>query len=245
MESVHGRYALRRWGSAAAALLPLLVCLILPALAFGRARADLQVSALAGGHAESGLHLRATVRNSGGAASRRSTVGFWLSSDGRRDRGDVRLGGSALKALRPGRSVHVSKSVRLPAAMPAGARLVLACADELSRVRESRESNNCRTTRISLPAATRVPLVSNPPAPLPFAPLPPAPAVPGPAPAAAAVSLSAPVDGAYIATATPALTGTGSTSSFVTVYIRRAGALVATLTTLPADGGSWSLSPPV
>src|SRR3954452_3974202 len=176
----------------------------------------------------------AAVRNLGTAAAGRSTAVFYLSADSHRSRGDVRLGGAAVASLRAGRGARASKRFSLPAGTPPGGYLVLVCADDTHRVRESREANNCLAARSPLnvtaaaaaaaqtgsqpgltvhtdPAPSAAPPASPPPPPPPPAPPPPpqpqpAPEpAPEPAPGPASVSLDAPAGGGFARTASPML----------------------------------------
>lgn len=120
-----------------------------------RARADLRVASVAvqpvsvspGGM----LRLRAVVRNAGRRRADRSALGFWLSQDPRRGKGDVALGGPVkTKALKRGARRAVKRSVTVPASMQVGAWFALACADVAKKVKERNERNNCRASKATL-----------------------------------------------------------------------------------------------
>jgi hypothetical protein len=95
---------------------------------------------------------REVLMNSGGRAARRSTMGYYLSRDRRRDAGDLRLGRAAVRPIRPRRRSTGRKLLTLPADANGRYRLI-ACADVLRRVRERREHNNCVATRGVIVAA--------------------------------------------------------------------------------------------
>lgn len=122
-----------------------------PAQAAGRP--DLAVSRLSAPlSVEAGARLAANdvTRNRGAGAARASSTRHYLSRDRRKSGGDLRLGGHRVKALRPGRSVRGKAGRLLPASTAAGTYYVLACADDLRRVRESNERNNCRARSLTV-----------------------------------------------------------------------------------------------
>src|SRR5215216_4358297 len=107
------------------------------------------------------LAVAAIVRNAGVRKAGRSMTGFFLSRDARRSRDDVRFGSPArTRALKPGKRTKVSRTAAVPAILSGSFRL-LACADVGKRVRERRESNNCRAAKAGLfitpPALPRPP----------------------------------------------------------------------------------------
>ena len=91
------------------------------------------------------LTIAETTANRGRAAARASQTAYLLSADIRLGT-DARLATRRVPALRAGRSSSGRRSVALPAAVPAGTYHVLACADSARKVRESRETNNCRAS---------------------------------------------------------------------------------------------------
>src|SRR3954447_26226904 len=102
-----------------------IVLLGLAGAAHAAGRPDLFVTKLSSpaGTEQPGVRHTATavVKNLGPGAAGRSSVGFYLSNDSRRSRGDIRLGGSAVKPLAPGRGARVSKSFTIPRGTPPGA----------------------------------------------------------------------------------------------------------------------------
>src|SRR4051794_23602129 len=185
---------------------------------------------------------RAVIENAGSAGAGRSTTAFYLSLDAKRGRGDVRVGGVAIKSLAAGHRVRVTKKFTMPANVPPGTYRMLVCADDAHRVRESHEGNDCLasnpalTVRAQTQASGVQPSVHlDPPPPEEQATPPPvttAQATP------AAVSLNAPLDGAFVRNGATTLSGTASTHSLVTIEVfagsSAAGAPAETLQALPA-----------
>ena len=104
------------------------------------------------------LTVKDAVANRGHARAGRSRTGYYLSLDRRRDRADLRLSGRRrVRALRPGKSATGAQRVRLPTTAPLGSFRVIACADDLDRIRERRDGNNCRASsgrmQVTLPTA--------------------------------------------------------------------------------------------
>ncbi len=119
------------------------------------------------------LTVRDTTRNAGTARAAASSTRYYLSTDRAFGRTDRVLGTRAVPLLRVGVRHSGSKAVVVAKATPARRYYVLACADALKRIRESREGNNCRATtgllRVTAPpppppppAETVFPLVANP-----------------------------------------------------------------------------------
>ena len=88
-----------------------------------------------------------TVGNQGNAAAGVSTTRYYLSLDVKKGAADTLLTGSrAVPGLEPGADSTGTVAVTLPAATPAGTYFLLACADDLKKVKESKEKNNCRAS---------------------------------------------------------------------------------------------------
>jgi uncharacterized repeat protein (TIGR01451 family) len=86
-----------------------------------------------------------TVQNQGAAAAGASTTRYYLSLDSRKSNGDKLLTGSrAMPMLTPGAESTGTTSVTIGATIPPGTYFLLACADDLKKVTESQEGNNCR-----------------------------------------------------------------------------------------------------
>ena len=95
------------------------------------------------------LSAKVTVANRG-RASGRSVARLVLSRDGRRDRSDVVLARAAVRALRSGKRVTLRLRGVVPGATRPGRLVLLACADDARKVRESRETNNCRASALTI-----------------------------------------------------------------------------------------------
>jgi CARDB len=93
------------------------------------------------------ISIGATVKNKGKATAKASKVGFYLSLDGRKDTGDLRLGRVPEPKLKKGKSKKPAGRSAIPASTPAGSYSVLACADDPGRVKESNERTNCRASK--------------------------------------------------------------------------------------------------
>ena len=117
-----------------------------PTAASAKSKPDLRASrATAAAYAHPGGAVRAGARvTATGAKAGRSTLRFYLSANRKRDAHDLRLSGkAATRALKKGRRVTVTATPRVPAGAKPGRYRVLACADDLRRVREKSEKNNC------------------------------------------------------------------------------------------------------
>src|SRR4051812_7927166 len=130
-----------------------------------RATVDLVVAKLAGApatlRANQAFTVKATVVNRGRGRARRSAVRFYLSPDGRKGRGAIALKGvGATKALVTRHRVSGIARLIAPGTLPTGTYRLLACADDLKKVRERNEANNCRAAS----GAIRVGAVAQPPA---------------------------------------------------------------------------------
>lgn len=188
-----------------AAALALVGALAAPAAA----RPDLQVRAISTPSTQEApggrMTVSTTVRNAGNRTARSSRVGFYLSLDRRKSRGDFRLRPRALlRARRPRTRARLLRTLTVPSGIPAGRSYALiACADDTRRVRESRERNNCRSARRRLPI---VPRRGSAPAP------------PGVPPAgldprlfqAPSIALTGPPNGTVTSDATPSYSGTAT-----------------------------------
>jgi CARDB len=80
-----------------------------------------------------------TVVNRGGSRAGRSVTAYYLAGADRR----IRLGGRAVRRLKPGRSSRDERSVTVPAPTAPGSYRLVACADDHNVVRESSEADNC------------------------------------------------------------------------------------------------------
>lgn len=138
----------------------LAVALALPAAASAakpRALPDLRTAAVtAGPHAHPGGPVIVTARvSTAKAAVKRSMVRFYLTADGRPAAGAQPLAGQvSAPALRKGRAATVTAQVMLPADVPVGTFQLVACSDDLRKVPERNERNNCAAARTRTDVST-------------------------------------------------------------------------------------------
>ena len=97
----------------------------------------------------SAFQVTDTVRNAGHVATGYTTSRYYLSTDSVRSADDVLVTATRyVLGLAPGATSTGSRTITVPAATPQGTYRLLACADDLFKVTESDEVNNC------LPSAT-------------------------------------------------------------------------------------------
>lgn len=88
------------------------------------------------------------VLNQGAGAAGPSVTRYHLSFDTARDAADtLMLGSRAVITLRPGQTSKGSVSVTVPASTTPGLYYLLACADDVTQVREADDANNCRASQ--------------------------------------------------------------------------------------------------
>src|SRR5687768_9022901 len=105
---------------------------------------DPPLTVIAGG----AVSVTEAVRNAGVARARASAVGYYLSTDTRVGKGDVRLAARrAVAALAPRKQSRRKLILRVPGGAKAGAYHVIACADAARKVAERSERNNCRASK--------------------------------------------------------------------------------------------------
>ena len=110
-----------------------------------------------------------TVRNQGPVASAPSTTRYYLSLDPVKGVGDILLIGSrAVPALSAGAVHSGTVTLTVPPTTPLATYFLLTCADDVPRVAESDEANNCLASPAAAVTVTRpdlaVTAVSSPPA---------------------------------------------------------------------------------
>lgn len=131
-------------------------------------RPDLLVSKASGGGVVAPgarFELAWALANRGAAAASKSKTAILLSRDAKADGSDVRLGLVAESALKARRTVKRTLSLKVPAATAPGTYSLLVCVDQVRKLRESNESNNCRRAgTLTVPGASGSVLL--PPAPL-------------------------------------------------------------------------------
>jgi choice-of-anchor B domain-containing protein len=115
-----------------------------------------------------GFTITDTVRNSSATVSAAaSTTRYYLSANVTKDAGDLRLTGARkVPGLAAGATSTGSRTITTPLTTPVGTYYVVACADDLLRVRETNETNNCvpspATLKVAWPDLVTT-SVSNPP----------------------------------------------------------------------------------
>jgi hypothetical protein len=103
-----------------------------------------------------------TARNLGPVASAPSTTRYYLSLDPVKGAGDVLLVGSrSVPGLAAGAVKSGALNVTIPASTPLNSYFLLACADDLAKVAESDETNNCVASPTAAVTVTRPDLVEN------------------------------------------------------------------------------------
>jgi hypothetical protein len=127
-----------------------LMAVVSPADSVAKKKPDLRVTAVstsATRAAGGGLDAADSTGNVGKWPAPRSTTGFLLSRDERRDKTDLVLDGQrAVPKLKPrGRSGGRARLGVAPST-PAGRYRLLACADIAGRIAEANESNNCKAS---------------------------------------------------------------------------------------------------
>jgi CARDB len=133
----------------------LAAALVTAAPASGAGRADMEVarakslSATVTGCDASGCGVRllasAHVANTGSRRAGRTRVGFFLSTDARRNAADRAVGRLRVKPIARGRRRVAVETFTLGGIAP-GTYRVIACADVTRRVRERQERDNCRAS---------------------------------------------------------------------------------------------------
>jgi CARDB len=103
-----------------------------------------------------------TTKNRGAAKAGASTTGYYLSKDKTRSSSDKTLGSRSIAQLAPGKLSSGKKTVTVPAATTTGTYYVLACADSKKAVRESSETNNCKTVQVAVTHAASGPFPQTP-----------------------------------------------------------------------------------
>jgi hypothetical protein len=144
--------------SLAAGLVASLLTLDTPAADAAARRPDLVVTAVsapADVRAGATLQVSVTTKNIGRSRAAASRTRIYLSADKARG-GDLAVATLRTPRLRPDRRQAAQVSLRVPARAAARRYHLIACADALNQVRESREGNNCRVAKrmVRVTAAT-------------------------------------------------------------------------------------------
>ena len=94
------------------------------------------------------LPLTTVVKNGGRAKAGPSTLRFYISKNRTKGATDKKLQQvRSIPGLLPGKTSKGKTTLRLPATLAAGGFYIVACADDLKKVRESNETNNCKASR--------------------------------------------------------------------------------------------------
>jgi hypothetical protein len=105
------------------------------------------VSAIVGGQ----FRIVDTVSNQGNVAAGPSSTLYYLSADPTKSSSDVLLTGKrSVVGLAPNASSSGARNVTIPLSVAPGTYFVLACADDLNKVPESINGNNCRASAASV-----------------------------------------------------------------------------------------------
>jgi choice-of-anchor B domain-containing protein len=92
-----------------------------------------------------------TVTNKGDGPASASTTRYYLSVDGVKNAADLLLTGTrSVAGLQSNAASTGSRVVAVPTSAPPGTYVVLACADDGSKVGESNNANNCRASGMSV-----------------------------------------------------------------------------------------------
>lgn len=142
-----GQRAWARWASATAAAAVLLAAPDLATAAKAK-KADLTVKSpkvsVSSALPSRPVAISATVKNSGKAAAKASSVRGYLATKAKRGKTDLQLLGKvSTKPLKAGKAIAVQGTVMVPATAPTGTYRLLLCADDAKKVKESSETNNC------------------------------------------------------------------------------------------------------
>lgn len=101
------------------------------------------------------LEVTAKVTNVGSRKAGATKTAFYLSTDGRKGKGDVALGSASTPQLAPGKSKRVLLDGKVPRSIKSRAYRVVACADAKHQIREAREANNCKASQRTVKITAR------------------------------------------------------------------------------------------
>jgi CARDB protein len=93
------------------------------------------------------LKLVVKVSNKGKARAGKSQLAFYLAKGKKHGKKDKRLKRVKVKPLGKGKTAKKKVSLKIPATTLGGSYRLIACADDKHKVKESKESNDCRATR--------------------------------------------------------------------------------------------------
>ena len=92
----------------------------------------------------------ASIKNKGTKKAPASQTTFYLSTDGSQGTNDTALGTVDVAKIRPGKAKPAAGTFTLPLSLAPGTYRVLACADTGNRVKERKETNNCKAAKGSV-----------------------------------------------------------------------------------------------
>ena len=92
------------------------------------------------------VKVTSVLKNTGRGTAGASVIRYYLSSD-QSSGGDTRIGARKAGRIEAGKSLKLPAFVALPANVALGSHFVIACADDLEKIRESNERNNCRASK--------------------------------------------------------------------------------------------------
>lgn len=96
------------------------------------------------------VNFTVSVKNAGRDTAPATKTTVWLSTD-KSVGGDTKIvGGAKTSSVRPGKSKSLKLTALVPTATADGDYYLIACADASTKVRESKEKNNCRTSASTL-----------------------------------------------------------------------------------------------
>jgi hypothetical protein len=90
------------------------------------------------------IAVGANVKNKGSKKAKASTVAFFLSADAKHSADDRAIGTSAVGKVRPKKVKRVSGTFAVPTGLAQGSYRMVACADIDGKVKERKETNNCK-----------------------------------------------------------------------------------------------------
>jgi hypothetical protein len=113
-------------------------------------RAELVAKGVTGSLSNGRVTVASTVKNKGTKKAGPSRTAFYLSTDATRSGRDAALGTARTGNIRPEKSKPAAGVFDLPKPLAAGSYRILACADSGTKVKERKETNNCKASKDSI-----------------------------------------------------------------------------------------------
>jgi hypothetical protein len=110
------------------------------------------------------LNVVVKIKNKGAAKAGKSKLALYLAKGRKHKPNDRRLKRTKVKPLGPGKAAKLKLKLALPGPTAPGTYRLIACADDRKKVRESKERDNCTTTRKFAVTAVPVPAAAAAPA---------------------------------------------------------------------------------